>query len=1368
MAGITNKARKKRLSSRDIFPLKTTPFRTAAGAFLFAVVALLIWGALWQRAPADPFKTPSFFAWLVRPEPHRAYRAMPVIPVGSSLALTPRSLCAKSDACGRLKVLDDGRVEFIDSDGVNRIAARLYQASSSGHLFAITPSGELFTLVAGREPAWRQVPLPPADDRQITTLRGHDGALGSAAFSPDGTRVVTASSDQTARIWDTATGKETVLRGHTGRVWSAAFSPDGSRIVTASSDQTARIWDAATATELAVLRHGNVVTSAAFSPDGSRIVTAYADNAPIWDATTAKQIAALYGSGRTVFSAAFSPDGLRIVTAEFDGAARIFDVATSKLIAVLRGHDHNVASAAFSPDGSRIVTASQDKTARIWETASAKELAVLRGHDDGVSAAAFSPDGSRIVTASYDKTARIWDAASAKELAVLRGHENSVKSAAFSPDGSLIVTASDDTTARIWTERVRPFIRSIASTRNGDGLWVAGMGGYAAYSSDGRSWIPARRITGNDFLAVAAVDSERVVVLTDKNTLLFLVRSTDVLAQDTQWARSGSFQQQQKQQGDSEPSAVTILDAGETLLRTVFFKDANTGWVAGSDGLMLQTHDAGKSWSPVFHKRVGLTLTDLNIEPSGVGWATGKDAAGRHVVVAANRSELGQGTDGWREMPYHIGPWFFLFGIPALLLAGFLNLRVWRPDPPPPMESIEEIATSDEPLRWNDPDARVLKPLARGLSSFLRNVNTKPPLTLAITGRWGSGKSSLMRVLMADLRRYGGRAVWFNAWHHNEEEHLLASLFETIRREATPGWWSWPGLAFRARLFWSRSKRPLLNIAYVALFAGIALITLHLALPSFRAEEIGRMAHDAAQLLGEGVAQTWQAALGVALAGSGSVVLLALWLRGKLTALPANPAKLVAALARRASLGDFSDKLAFRHRFGQQFEDVCNALLTRTSPGLVILIDDLDRCQPADVLKVLEAVNYLVSAGPCTIVLGMDRRQVEYCVGLGFEKLVEGLPDDELIYAGEETPDKAGKQRAYARHYLEKLINIEVPVPALDDVATDALLIRSVNSKKPDDGDGPEWLQRTKRVCRGTFEVARVGLLAFVAGMLLTWGVERWREPSSISASRPSASVATSSQTSSSSAMPSANAVAPSQERREENFDLATVKLDPLPGTAEVPASRRWLWWAPTILLIGVALLFGTAAVLHRERQVVQDSPDFAAALRCVKPLLAAINATPRAIKRYQNRMRYLAARLRPSVREPDRIDVFLHWIGNRLSRQLVPAAWFEDHPRQVISEPALILLGAIELFAPKAFANPAELFTSLEHTMPGDERSVHRTAAWSRVRDGFAERGLAMPTAAEIARYAAFVLVRERTVSIQPGEVVPFARDTTQEPRSA
>jgi WD40 repeat protein/energy-coupling factor transporter ATP-binding protein EcfA2 len=281
---------------------------------------------------------------------------------------------------------------------------------------------------------------------------GHEGGVNSSAFSPDGVRIVTASDDKTARIWDAASAKEiAVLRGHENSVRSAAFSPDGVRIVTASWDNTARIWDAATAKEIAVLRHQDPVLSAAFSPDGSRIVTAPVDKtARIWDAASAKEIAVLRGHVKAVFSAAFSRDGSRIVTASDDWSVRIWDAANAREIAFLRGHVNVVQSATFSPDGSRIVTASSDNTARIWDAASAKEIALLRGHENSVLSAAFSPDVSRIVTASWDNTARIWDAASGKLIAVLRGHVKAVQSATFSPDGSRIATASLDKIARIW------------------------------------------------------------------------------------------------------------------------------------------------------------------------------------------------------------------------------------------------------------------------------------------------------------------------------------------------------------------------------------------------------------------------------------------------------------------------------------------------------------------------------------------------------------------------------------------------------------------------------------------------------------------------------------------------------------------------------------------------------------------------------------------------------------------------------------------------------------------------------------------------------------------------------------------------------
>ena len=75
-------------------------------------------------------------------------------------------------------------------------------------------------------------------------LRGHEDSVSSAVFSPDGSRIATASGDNTARLWDAASGKEiAVLRGHVHDVSSAVFSPDGSRIATASHDGTARLWD---------------------------------------------------------------------------------------------------------------------------------------------------------------------------------------------------------------------------------------------------------------------------------------------------------------------------------------------------------------------------------------------------------------------------------------------------------------------------------------------------------------------------------------------------------------------------------------------------------------------------------------------------------------------------------------------------------------------------------------------------------------------------------------------------------------------------------------------------------------------------------------------------------------------------------------------------------------------------------------------------------------------------------------------------------------------------------------------------------------------------------------------------------------------
>jgi len=180
--------------------------------------------------------------------------------------------------------------------------------------------------------------------KELRVLHGHEHLLFSAVFSPDGTRVLTASSDHTARLWNATSGQQLqVLRGHEDVVSSAMFSPDGARVLTASDDGTARLWDATSGQQLQVLRgHEGSVSSAVFSPDGTRVLTASGDFlgrdniARLWDA--GQELLALRGHESWVSSAVFSPDGARVLTASSDDTARLWPIFASvdALIATVR------------------------------------------------------------------------------------------------------------------------------------------------------------------------------------------------------------------------------------------------------------------------------------------------------------------------------------------------------------------------------------------------------------------------------------------------------------------------------------------------------------------------------------------------------------------------------------------------------------------------------------------------------------------------------------------------------------------------------------------------------------------------------------------------------------------------------------------------------------------------------------------------------------------------------------------------------------------------------------------------------------------------------------------------------------------------
>jgi WD40 repeat protein len=244
----------------------------------------------------------------------------------------------------------------------------------------------------------------------------HEGRLYGAAFGPAG-RILTFGADGTARIWDWPAGAKKPLHtlgGHQSAIWSARFSPDGSLAVTAGRDGSVKVWNPETEECLATLAaHRKGAYDAAFSTDSRFLVTAGGDGmAKVWDwqADPTRPRAELEHP-TTVRGAALSPDGRLVITACGDRIVRVWEWESdaSDPRTILHGHSWPVNTAAFHPHNGRFaVTASSDGTARVWDVDRHTALLVLRGHDGKpVKSAAFSPDGRSVVTAGEDGTVQI-------------------------------------------------------------------------------------------------------------------------------------------------------------------------------------------------------------------------------------------------------------------------------------------------------------------------------------------------------------------------------------------------------------------------------------------------------------------------------------------------------------------------------------------------------------------------------------------------------------------------------------------------------------------------------------------------------------------------------------------------------------------------------------------------------------------------------------------------------------------------------------------------------------------------------------------------------------------------------------------------
>jgi WD40 repeat protein len=182
-----------------------------------------------------------------------------------------------------------------------------------------------------------------ASGRLIQRLQGHEDTIEQAQFSADSQRVVSASRDRTARIWQVASGQLLSTFYHRDVISSAHFSPDGRLVAIASWDGTARILDAATGTSRVILAgHRGAVLDAEFSPDASTLVTASADGTVrLWNATTGTEQALLRPteSGATqeqIQRAFFSPDGRYVASLNKRGQLHLWAATWEELLSLAR------------------------------------------------------------------------------------------------------------------------------------------------------------------------------------------------------------------------------------------------------------------------------------------------------------------------------------------------------------------------------------------------------------------------------------------------------------------------------------------------------------------------------------------------------------------------------------------------------------------------------------------------------------------------------------------------------------------------------------------------------------------------------------------------------------------------------------------------------------------------------------------------------------------------------------------------------------------------------------------------------------------------------------------------------------------------